>query len=108
MVEVRQLGGALARQPEAPNAVPGRGAAYSIFALGGLMPEIAEAVPAAADRVIEALTPWRDGGALANMVGNISPHETLAIYGREADERLMIMKLGWDPANVFRFGYGIR
>ena len=108
MVEIRQLGGALGRQPQVPNAVPGRNSAYSVFALGALMPEIAEIVPAACDRVLEALTPWRDGGGLANMLGNVGPEATLAAYGKEAAERLMIMKLGWDPANVFRFGYGIR
>lgn len=60
--ELRQLGGALRRGPAAGNGVAGRGAAYSLNAVGRLAPDTVDSGPAAVDAVIDATRPWSSGG----------------------------------------------
>jgi hypothetical protein len=79
-----------------------------VFVLGAMMPEIAEILPPAVAGVVAALEPWSTGGALVNFVGDVTPEEMMRAYTPETQERLRIIKQGWDPANVFRFGYAIR
>jgi FAD/FMN-containing dehydrogenase len=108
MVEVRRLGGAQDREPRHPNAVPARGAAYNLFALGLLVPEIAEVVPGATDRIIGALSPWDTGQAVPNFAGcKLTPDEVLDTYPASYRERLRAVKRAVDPDNVFRFGNAI-
>jgi FAD/FMN-containing dehydrogenase len=105
MVEVRRLGGAQDREPRHANAVPARGAAYNFFALGLLMPEIADVVPGATDAVIGALGPWDTGEAVPNFAGcRLSPEQVLSTYPAAHRERLRSVKRAVDPDNVFRFG----
>ena len=59
--EVRALGGAMAEPPAVPNAVSGRDARWSLYAVGVLVPPVAELVPAAVTGVVAALQPWRSG-----------------------------------------------
>ena len=47
LAEVRYLGGALARQPEVPNAVGGRDAAFSVYVVGPYPPALHGIVDAA-------------------------------------------------------------
>ena len=64
MVEIRLLGGALARQPEVPNAVTGRDAAFSVFVIGAPFGPPIEATAAGMAAVIDAIRPWACGGLL--------------------------------------------
>jgi FAD/FMN-containing dehydrogenase len=105
MVEVRRLGGALAREPRHPNAVPARDAAYLLFALGLLMPGIADQVPGAAEAVIGALGAWDTGQSVPNFTGcQLTPDQMLASYPAAQRERLRAVKRAVDPGDVFRFG----
>lgn len=105
MVEVRRLGGAQDRAPRHANAVPARGAAYNFFALGLLMPEIAELVPGATDAVIGALGQWDTGEAVPNFAGcKLTPEQVLDTYPAGHRERLRPVKRAVDPDNLFRFG----
>jgi FAD/FMN-containing dehydrogenase len=106
MVEVRQLGGALDRQPEAPNAVPGRGAPWLAFVLAPGVPELAQIVPAVGRGVLAALEPWKAPGCLLNQLGEVSgPDEVAAAYPAEVVDRLRAVKRAVDPAGVFSFGH---
>ena len=106
MVELRQLGGALARQPEAPNAVAGRGAPWMVFVLGPGIPELAHVVPAVGRGVLRALEPWAAPGCLLNHLGDVSgPEEVAAAYPPATVERLRAVKRAVDPAGVFTFGH---
>ncbi|HEX4470640.1 MAG TPA: FAD-binding oxidoreductase [Nocardioides sp.] len=106
LVEVRLMGGALAS--DRSDAVGGRDAAYSLFAVGALMPPIAEAVPGALRRVIAAVEPWSTGGTMVNFHG---------VPGDDADrarpwsaptyERLQRAKASYDPDNLLRFGHAL-
>ena len=60
-VELRQLGGALAVHPAVPDAVSGRDAAFSLFAIGVLAPPVAAQVPDAVRAAVAAMAPWRSG-----------------------------------------------
>ena len=106
MVELRQLGGALARGPEVPNAVPGRDAAWMAYVIGPGVPELAQVVPAAGRGVLAALLPWASPGSLINHLGDVSgPEEVAAAYPAATLARLRAVKAEVDPAGVFRFGH---
>jgi hypothetical protein len=106
MVELRLLGGALARQPRVPNAVAGRNGAYSVLALGPGVPELAQVVPAVARGVLSALYPWAAPGVMVNFLGDVSgPAEVRGAWPADAQRRLVEVKRAVDPAGVFTFGH---
>jgi len=108
MVELRLLGGQLARQPRVPNAVAGRDGAFAMFLLGPGVPELAQVVPAVGKGVLAAMQPWRAPGCLVNFLGDVSgPEEVAAAYGPGIIERLREVKVQVDPAGVFTFGHAI-
>jgi FAD/FMN-containing dehydrogenase len=108
MVELRQLGGALARQPKVPNAVAGRDVAYELFVLGPAIPELAHVVPAVGKGVLAAMAPWRSEGGLLNHLGDVTgPEEVAAAYGPAVAERLRAVKQAVDPDGVFPFGHAL-
>ena len=107
-VEIRLMGGALAREPQVPNAVAGRDAGWSVFVLGPMVPELAEVVPAVGRGVLAALQPWAAPGALVNFLGDVSgPAEVAAAYPPAARERLLALKATVDPSGVFSSGYAL-
>lgn len=107
MLELRHLGGALARAPEVPNAVGARGAAYSVFAIGVLMPEIAAVVPAAVDAVPAALA-GRTAGDFVNFHGSPRGADDMSgCWPTTIHRRLVELKHEYDPANLFRFGHAL-
>jgi hypothetical protein len=106
MVELRLLGGALARQPKVAAAVAGRDAAFSILALGPGVPELAEVVPAVGRGVLGAVMPWAAQGVLTNFLGDVSgPTEVLNAYPPAMQQRLVAVKRSVDPRGVFGFGH---
>lgn len=109
MVEVRLMGGQLARQPEHPNAVPGRDAAFNLFTVGVDVPPTAAAVRAAGAALVGALRPELTGRHLANFIGSTTdPEDVLHAYAPETAQRLQALKRTWDPDEVFRVGHVVR
>jgi hypothetical protein len=108
MVELRLLGGALARQPQVPNAVAGRGGAYQVLAIGLALPELAQVVPALGKGVLAALEPWRVPGCVTNFLGDVEgPAEVAAAYPADVAERLQAIKRAVDPDRVFAHGWAL-
>jgi FAD/FMN-containing dehydrogenase len=108
MVELRLLGGALARQPRVPNAVAGRDGAYQVLTLGPGVPELATVVPALGKGVLKALEPWKAPGCVTNFLGEVSgPAEVAASYPAGVAERLQAIKQAVDPDRVFSFGHAL-
>jgi FAD/FMN-containing dehydrogenase len=106
LVEVRLLGGALA--DDRSDAVGGRDAAYSLFAVGAMMPPIAEAVPGAIRALTAAMAPWSTGGTMVNFHGAPGDDADRArAWSAPTLERLQRAKASYDPANLLRFGHAL-
>ena len=103
VVEVRQLGGALARTPDVPDAVAGRGAAYSLFVVSAPAPELfVDVVPAATSRLLSALEPWSTGGVQPNFVGTLNGPDALdRAWSTEVRLELEAVQERYDPDGMF-------
>jgi FAD/FMN-containing dehydrogenase len=95
IVELRRLGGAVARPGEHPSAVSHRDAAYSLLCIGIAAPPVVERTAADAARVVGALQPWATGGLLPNFGGG-----GIAAYDPETLERLRRLIATYDPAGL--------
>jgi hypothetical protein len=108
MVEVRLMGGALARHPRVPNAVAGREGAYTLLALGALPPGLEERVAEVGESILGAMAPWCTGTSLLNWLGaTATPAEVARAWRPEVHRRLITVKRAVDPDNVFRFGHAL-
>ncbi|WP_062443249.1 FAD-binding oxidoreductase [Herbidospora daliensis] len=96
VVEIRHLGGALAREPKEPNAVGGREAAFNVLAIG-----LPGSDPGA---VVRALAPWSTGGSLINMHGSDLTTADRA-WPEATRRRLAEIRNRVDPGNLFRIGH---
>ncbi len=108
IVELRLLGGALARSAEHPSAFCHRAAAYNLFTVGVLAPPIADAVPGHGAAVISALQSWGTGGALPNFAPSADPARNARCYDDRTRTRLSQLAEQNDPDGVLRVGQVIR
>jgi FAD/FMN-containing dehydrogenase len=99
VVEMRLMGGALARPAAVPNAVAGREGAFSLVVIAPAPPPLTDAAHAATDAVLDALQPWSTGTSLLNFE-HAAPGETRA-WRPEVLQRLRRIKTAVDPRNVF-------
>ena len=107
-VELRQLGGALAREPRVPDAVAGRDAAWTVLVVAPMVPELAEVVPSLGRSVLGALAPWAAPGCLVNFLGAVGgPADVVAAYPPAMAERLLEVKRRVDPTGVFSSGHAL-
>jgi hypothetical protein len=109
LVEVRRLGGALARTPERLNPMGSGDARFSLNALGATFtPEMAEGVEAHMARLVEATRRHQTGETFVNFM-EVDPAEerVRAAYPSEDWERLVALKDRYDPGNLFRFNRNI-
>jgi FAD/FMN-containing dehydrogenase len=108
IVQVRHMGGVLDRAPTVADAVTGRGARFSLSAIGVLAPHLAPAVPGALLSLIDAMAPYSTGRSLVNLHG--TPGDD-ADRARAWDEptfaRLCRARATYDPAGLFRFGHAV-
>jgi FAD/FMN-containing dehydrogenase len=106
MVELRHLGGALARPATVPNAVGGRDAAFSLVVIGPFPPPLRDAVQKAGAEVLDAVAPWSTGGTQINLQGFATdPSSVQRAWSPDVVDRLLAVKRRWDPTGRFRFGY---
>jgi FAD binding domain/Berberine and berberine like len=108
LVEIRHLGGAIARRPDVPSAVPGRDAAFSLFTIAPDVPPLVQAGPAAVAGLFAAVRPWRSASALPNFLGRCTDPGLVAAAWSAGDRaRLLAIKRRWDPENLFRLGHAL-
>jgi len=111
LVEIRQLGGALSRQPAVANAVDNRDAAYVIEAIGVLMGPAAEIAPAATDALASSFaqfSPRAGGATFVNFHGRPGDAADRARpWTPQTYARLRDLKARYDPKNLLRFGHAI-
>jgi FAD/FMN-containing dehydrogenase len=105
VVELRALGGALARSPATPNAVGGRDAAWNLFASAAPVPGIDSATRRDAVRaVLESVRAWRAPTNLANFVGRANDAADLRhSWTDDQNERLDAVRTASDPDRLVSF-----
>ena len=110
MLEVRQLGGALARVPDHLSPMGGGKARYIMNGVGATFtPEMAAGVRAHLARVNEATREHQTGETYVNFMELDATGEdrVRAAYPPEDFERLVALKDRHDPENLFRFNRNI-
>lgn len=109
-LEVRQLGGALARPPQVPNAVAHVDAPFQVYAAGVLGIGEDDAVLADQDRVVERFAPWDNGTRMLNFMAGVAHADAESVsraFTPQTYARLRALKTTWDPRNMFRANHNI-
>ena len=108
-IEVRQLGGALGREPRMPNAVGNRDAAFQLSAAAFGAPGKAEEFRRPLAALADAMAPWTTGRKQANfLTGYDTTVEAVArAYEPDTYHRLVEVKRAVDPRNLFRINHNI-
>jgi len=110
VLELRQLGGALSRTADRLSTM---GKGDSKFIMNGIgpafTPEMAEGVVAYLARVAEATRPFQTGDTYVNFMEleGASAERVKAAHTAEDWERLVALKVRYDPHNIFRFNRNI-
>ncbi|MFI6780094.1 FAD-binding oxidoreductase [Micromonospora sp. NPDC050276] len=109
VLEIRHLGGAFDRRPEATNAIDLRDAAFTFYAVAIGGPDQAEAFQGYLTRLIQAIQPWSTGGRFVNFLGasDATAEGVAAAYPPETYARLAAVKRSYDPTNIFRVNHNI-
>ncbi|WP_107427702.1 FAD-binding oxidoreductase, partial [Streptomyces glaucescens] len=109
MVEVRHMGGALARPSAAEDAVCARDARYFMDSVGVLpAPPVAEAVERATRELYGAMAPYGTGRTMVNIHGTPGDEADRArAWTPEVYDRLRRTKTTYDPDNLLRFGHTV-
>ncbi|MGI5324714.1 FAD-binding oxidoreductase [Actinomadura nitritigenes] len=107
IVEVRHLGGAMAKPPAVPNAVGNRDAAYLVGLLSKLGAD--DTGGDALHGRFGGLLAARSRGQVLNFLfgGNATTEQVRAAYEPETYRRLAELKAHHDPANLFRLNHNI-
>ncbi|HUA75541.1 MAG TPA: FAD-binding oxidoreductase [Solirubrobacteraceae bacterium] len=101
LAEMRQLGGAFAREPEDAGALAKLDGAFLLNGIGVPMPPATpEGVGADLDRLVEAMGPWHQDGRYFNFAER--PCDVDAILPPETCARLREVKRAWDPDGLIR------
>jgi FAD/FMN-containing dehydrogenase len=103
VVELRALGGAIARAPQHPSAVCHRDAAYQLFMSGVPTPDGA-GLAAHADSVLGALAPWTMPGLLPNFAASDDPATIARYYDPATMARFATLADRYDPDHVLDTG----
>lgn len=102
-VELRHLGGRLARDVPEGSAVGGRGAEFGLVLVGVPDPALFDAVlPAAADGLVGALSAWVQPEINVNYAGDLTPQNLERCWPPATLERLETVRRQYDPSSTFR------
>src|SRR6266540_2852452 len=109
MVEVRHLGGALARPPRKPSAVGHRDAAFNLYAVTPVFPGMEMTVAAGLRSLRDTIAPFDSGKVLLNFLGpgDTDPARVRCAFEPETYRRLAAIKALHDPDNLFRLNHNI-
>jgi hypothetical protein len=111
MLEIRQLGGALSRDPDRLSPMGTGEAGFMMNGVGATFtPEMAAGVKAHLSRVVEATREHQTGETYVNFMELEAANEdrVRSAYPPEDFERLVALKDEYDPGNLFRFNRNIK
>ncbi|GAA4401140.1 FAD-binding oxidoreductase [Fodinibacter luteus] len=101
MVELRLMGGALARPAAVPNAVAGREGAFSLSVVAPAPPPLRDVAPVVTHGVLRTLEPWSPGTTLVNFGGHGGEQALSRAWTPDVLERLRRVKAAVDPHDTF-------
>ena len=106
---MRQLGGALAREPQPANPVGHRGGVANVFTTVYPSPAGPAVAEAGERELYAALEPCSDGGSLVTFLAGaqVTAADVRAAHSAADYARLAALKATWDPDNMFRFNQNI-
>ncbi len=107
IVELRLLGGAMAREPRHRSAFCHRDAAYALTVIGVPQPDAA-AVVQHAEAVTRAVDPWATGGQMPNFAPSFDPARPSRVYNQDTLHLLAALADRYDPAGVLATGQVVR
>ncbi|MBL7502618.1 FAD-binding oxidoreductase [Frankia sp. CNm7] len=108
IVELRLLGGALAREPRQLSAVCHRDAAYSLLTIGIAAPPLAAPTAAHAAEVMAALEPWSGGLGAPNFGATTDPALVARKYDAATLSRLATLTASYDPNSRMAAAHPVR
>jgi hypothetical protein len=109
-LEIRQLGGALARPPADLSPIGRRDSRFIMFGIGiSPTPEVAQGVQEHLAHLAEEMRPYETGATYVNflVLGDWNAERMRAAYSPEDWKRLVELKDRYDPNNLFRFNRNI-
>jgi hypothetical protein len=108
-VELRHVGGALARQMGTQNAVGNRDATIAVWVMSMGTPSAGDPESAYAQRVVAGLQPWSTGHTFLNFIStdDVAPERVERAFSPDTYQRLRTLKAAYDPDNVFRLNHNI-
>lgn len=106
VVQIRHLGGALARPPARPSAVGFRDAGYLLSVLSGVGDDGPARAAAVHNTLLDALAD-RGTGRFLNYLYGTGTDDVAALYEPATYDRLRTLKRRHDPAGLFRTGHTI-
>jgi len=109
LVEIRHMGGALARPARLEDAICARDADYFLETVGVLAaPPAAEAIEAATGALHTAMAPYGTGHTMVNIHGAPGDEADRArAWTPEVYDRLCKDKSTYDPSNLLSFGHTV-
>jgi FAD/FMN-containing dehydrogenase len=106
-VELRSMGGALARRAPGAGARATLPGDYTMFAVGAVMaPEAREAIAAQAEGVGQALLPWDAGMRYANFQEKSA--DSRLFFDEDTHRLLRALRTVWDPSELFLANHEIK
>jgi hypothetical protein len=108
IVELRQLGGAIARARNGDSAFSRRDAAYSFLTIGLAAPPVIDSTIAHATKMLDAVDPWSDGTCLPTFQRSADPVEVGRWYNTATLRRLAEVADRYDPHEVIAAASPVR
>ncbi|WP_249998571.1 FAD-binding oxidoreductase [Actinoplanes sp. M2I2] len=107
MVEVRQLGGALAHEPAVSSAISHRDAPFCLLVATAGGPGEGDLLGAPLEAILQAMKPWDHGGTLVNFQkdSDAAPDRVATAYSPDTYKRLLDAKRQYDPLDLFRVNH---
>jgi hypothetical protein len=109
VVDMRQLGGALARQPGPLSAAVNRDAAFVIFAVASVANHGSNGQPSSGAALMRRLAPWLTGRKISGFLtpADATAQGTRIAFDEPTSARLRSVKARYAPRTTSRFNHNI-